>query len=219
MLQRFIHSPRQAQGQPHPVHPGFPEYTQTVQVSGHQVRLRPLERADGAAWRMMRIADRELLQPVEPTVDGTWERAHSSQAWRVQYMGLKEMAYAGTAVPLVVEVNGKFAGQVTLGDIHRGAANEAWIGYWVHSRFCGRGIGTVACALGVRHGFMRVGLHRITATHLPENEASAKILASNGFRREGLLRQNLHIDGQWRDHYLLAQTRGEYQDWLRTRRA
>ncbi|MCQ9352587.1 GNAT family N-acetyltransferase [Corynebacterium sp. 153RC1] len=218
-LARLFERSMPAVGAPHPRTPGFGEYTETVEVSGHKVRLRPLEARDGAAWRMLRIADQQYLQPVEPTVEGTWTQAHSSSAWRAHYIQLRELGHAGAAVACVIEVDGQFAGQVTIGNITRGVANEAWIGYWVASRYTGRGIGTIACALGTRHAFQRVGVHRLTATHLPENIASEKILEHNGFRREGFLLRNLHIDGQWRDHYLLAQTVEEYQDWLRTRRA
>lgn len=74
----------------------------------------------------------------------------------------------------------------------------------------GRGVATAACALGVDHGFGRVGLHRITATYLPDNPASGKVLAANGFREEGFLRRNLHIDGQWRGHVFVALNADDY---------
>ena len=48
-------------------------------------------------------------------------------------------------------------------------------------------------------------MHRVTATFLPHNPASGKVLANTGFREEGFLKENLHIDGEWRDHCLVAQ--------------
>ena len=106
----------------------------------------------------------------------------------------------------VIEVDGAFAGQVTLGNIQHGIVSECWIGYWVHSPFMGRGVATLACALGVDHAFARVGLHRLTATYLPDNPASGTVLEHNGFREEGYLHRNLHIDGQWRDHLTFVVT-------------
>ena len=114
------------------------------------------------------------------------------------------MAQQGTVVPMVIEVDGAFAGQVTLGNIQHGIVSECWIGYWVHSPYMGRGVASAACALGVDHAFGRVGLHRVTATYLPGNPASGKVLRTNGFVEEGYLRRNLHIDGQWRDHHFVA---------------
>ena len=36
------------------------------------------------------------------------------------------------------------------------------------------------------------------------------MLFRSGFREEGYLRRNLHIDGAWRDHHFVALTREEY---------
>lgn len=185
--------------------PGWPESTRPVTLAnGAQVQLRPLSGKDGDNWCGARIVDESWLKPVEPTVEGTWESAHSYAAWRNNWLNLKRMAGQGIVVPMVIEVDGQFAGQVTLGNIQHGIVSECWIGYWVHSPFMGMGVATAACALGVDHGFGRVGMHRLTATYLPYNPASGKVLEANGFREEGYLRRNLHIDGQWRDHHFVA---------------
>ncbi|MDN8594859.1 MULTISPECIES: GNAT family N-acetyltransferase [unclassified Corynebacterium] len=187
-------------------HPGWPEASPTVHIPGvSTVRLRPLNSRDGKDWSRMRIRDEAVLRPVEPTVPGTWEEAHSPAAWRVNWQNLRKFAQDGIIVPLAIELDGRFIGQVTLGNIQHGAIGECWIGYWVYSRYSGRGIATVACALGVDHAFARIGLHRVTATYLPDNPASGKVLANSGFREEGYLHQNLHIDGAWRDHHFVAQ--------------
>lgn len=197
---------RSAVAQRHPVHPGWPESTPTVRIPGdHSLRLRPLTYADGEEWSRMRIADEAVLRPVEPTVSGTWREAHSQAAWLTNWRSLRRFALDGIIVPFVIELDGHFIGQVTLGNIQHGAIGECWIGYWVYSRFAGRGIATVACALGTDHAFVRVGMHRVTATYLPDNPASGKVLANTGFREEGYLRGNLHIDGAWRDHHFVAQ--------------
>jgi [ribosomal protein S5]-alanine N-acetyltransferase len=40
----------------------------------------------------------------------------------------------------------------------------------------------------------------------PENVRSLRVLAKLGFREEGLLRRYLEVDGDWRDHLVLAVT-------------
>lgn len=187
-------------------HPGWPEPTPTVHIPGSStLRLRPLSPRDGKDWARMRVVDESILRPVEPTVPGTWEDAHSPAAWRANWSNLRRFAGDGIIVPLAIELDGRFIGQVTLGNIQHGAIGECWIGYWVYSRYSGRGIATVACALGVDHAFARIGMHRVTATYLPDNPASGRVLANAGFRPEGYLRENLHIDGAWRDHHFVAQ--------------
>jgi ribosomal-protein-alanine N-acetyltransferase len=66
----------------------------------------------------------------------------------------------------------------------------------------------------VDHAFGPVGLHRIEATVRPENAASLRVLAKLGFRDEGLLQRYLEVDGDWRDHRLLAITQDEIASGL-----
>nr|WP_245532325.1 GNAT family protein [Corynebacterium caspium] len=135
-----------------------------------------------------------------------WHSAHTPSAWWQYFQALRSAAFKGLVLPLAIEVDGHFAGQLTLDNVQRGAVSGCEIGYWVYSAVAGRGIGTAACSLGVDHAFGRVGVHRISATYMPENRASGKILRANGFREEGYLQRNLLIDGQWRDHILMAIT-------------
>ncbi|MDO5076335.1 GNAT family N-acetyltransferase [Corynebacterium sp.] len=195
----------------HPRHPGWPEATPEVQLlDGSSVRLRPLVFTDGAAWREQRLSDQHILQPVEPTMPSGWSSAHSKSAWLGTILSLRSAADTGTLLPMAIELDGKFVGQVTLGNIQHGVVSDCWIGYWVHSSVTGRGIATAALALGLDHAFRRVGVHRVTATYLPENLASGKVLQHCGCRTEGFLRRNIHIDGEWRDHYLVAITQDDF---------
>lgn len=107
-------------------------------------------------------------------------------------------------LPFAIEIDGEFCGQLTVGNIARGPLCSAWIGYWVGREWAGKGIATAALALGVDHCFAAAGLHRLEATVRPENEASQAVLRRVGFRDEGLLRRYLHVDGEWRDHKLVA---------------
>lgn len=149
----------------------------------------------------MRLVDESWLRPVEPTAPHGWEAAHTKTAWTEYLRILHAQSRRGEVIPLVVELNGAFCGQLTLGGIQHGTAASCWIGYWVASSVMGRSVATAALALGIDHAFQRVGVHRITATYLPDNPASRQVIINNGFRDEGLLRGYLHIDGSWRDHH------------------
>ncbi|MDO4686620.1 MAG: GNAT family protein [Corynebacterium sp.] len=197
--------------QPHPRHPGWPELTPVVTlIDGSTVQLRPLSISDGAQWRAKRLSDQDILQAVEPTVETTWEAAHTLNTWLGTVLALRSSANAGVILPMAIDLDGSFIGQVTLGNIQHGVVSDCWIGYWVHSAATGRGVATAAVALGIDHAFHRVGLHRVTATYLPENAASGKVLEHCGCRNEGFLRRNIHINGEWRDHHLVAITRDDF---------
>ena len=116
------------------------------------------------------------------------------------------MGRAGQALPFTLLVDGEFAGQVVIGNVVREPLLSAYVGYWVSAQVAGGGVATAAVALAVDHCFSRVGLHRIEATVRPENVRSRRVLAKLGFREEGLLRRYLEVDGDWRDHLVLAVT-------------
>ena len=115
--------------------------------------------------------------------------------WHSHRVLLRSGARRGEVVPFAITVDGRFAGQVTLGGIQRGALRSGWVGYWVDSRLHGQGVATAAVALTVAHGFGPVGLHRIEATVAPENLASRAVVAHLGFRQEGHLVRYLDIAG------------------------
>ena len=206
----YLSAPPFGKGKHSAMHPGWPHSTPRVRTRRGQVGLRPLRWADGKDWRELRITDEKHLRPYEPTVPASWETAHDRLGWRSSFQQLRHLALTGSAIPLVIDVDGQFAGQLTLGNIAHRPVSSCWIGYWVHSTFTGGGVATAAVALGLDHAFGPVGLHRVEATVRPDNAASRAVLSANGFRQEGILRSNLHINGDWADHLLVAQIAGEY---------
>jgi len=192
-------------------HPGWPAPVGPLRVPAGVVGLRPIRMRDGAQWSRTRAAERDKLEPWEPTAELDWIARHSVSAWPSMYSGLRAEARRGRMLPYVIEVDGKFCGQLTIGNVTHGALRSAWIGYWVASEFTGGGVATGALALGVDHCFGAVMLHRVEATVRPENAASRKVLSKVGFREEGLLKRYLDVDGGWRDHLLVAVTSEEIE--------
>ncbi|MFM9033680.1 MAG: GNAT family N-acetyltransferase [Mycobacterium sp.] len=187
-------------------HPGWPAAVGTLRVAAGTVRLRPTRMRDGGHWSRIRLAERSNLEPWEPSTELDWAQRHAVSAWPQMYSGLRAEARKGRMLPYVIEVDGRFRGQLTIGNVTHGALRSAWIGYWVSGEVTGGGVATGALALGLDHCFGPVGLHRVEATVRPENAASRRVLAKTGFREEGLLRRYLNVDGAWRDHLLVAMT-------------
>jgi [ribosomal protein S5]-alanine N-acetyltransferase len=164
---------------------------------------------DGGQWSRIRLGDRAHLEPWEPVAEVNWEVRHSVSAWPSMCSGLRAEARRGRMLPYVIELDGEFCGQLTIGNVTHGALRSAWIGYWVAKAVNGGGVATAALSLGLDHGFSAVMLHRIEATVRPENAPSRAVLAKAGFREEGLLKRYLEVDGAWRDHLLVAITAEE----------
>lgn len=177
-----------------------------LRVAAGVVRLRPVRLRDGAQWSRIRLTDQAHLERWEPATGMDWKVRHSVTSWPAVCSGLRAEARKGRMLPYVIELDGQFCGQLTIGNVTHGALRSAWIGYWVASSVTGGGVATAALALGVDHCFGPVALHRVEATVRPENAASRAVLAKVGFREEGLLRRYLDVDGAWRDHLLVAIT-------------
>lgn len=192
-------------------HPGWPGPVGPLRVAQGVVRLRPVRLRDASQWSRIRLAERDRLERWEPTSDADWSVRHVVSAWPPLNSGLRSEARKGRMLPYVIEVDGRFAGQLTVGNIAHGALRSAWIGYWVAREFTGRGVATGALALGLDHCFGPAKLHRVEATVRPENVPSRKVLAKVGFREEGLLKRYLDVDGGWRDHLLVAMTVDEVE--------
>ncbi len=90
---------------------------------------------------------------------------------------------------------------------HRSAS----ISYFLNKSYWGMGYGTEIALRLISYGFEELNMYRITATCDPRNIASWKIMEKNGMKREGLLRHNQIIRGEWRDSYIYSILLLEYR--------
>jgi ribosomal-protein-alanine N-acetyltransferase len=115
---------------------------------------------------------------------------------------------AGRSVPLVAlprdEPADVLVARINFTQIARGAFHSCMLGFAIDREFEGRGLMREALAASIDWLFGTLNLHRVQASHRPENERSRRLLARLGFEREGLARQYLFIDGAWRDHVINA---------------
>jgi [ribosomal protein S5]-alanine N-acetyltransferase len=184
--------------------PGWP-----VELAEGPVGLRPHRFRDARAWSEARIANEEWLSKWEPTAARSWKRRHAPGEYGPLYRSLRRGIRAGTVAPFVITYEGRFAGQLTLGDIVRGAVCSAYAGYWVDGRLAGRGIMPTALAMAVDFAFTSAGLHRVEVNIRPENRPSRRVVEKLGFREEAYHVRYMHIDGAWRDHIGYAMTSEE----------
>jgi ribosomal-protein-alanine N-acetyltransferase len=171
---------------------------------GAPVQLRPLVTRDAAAWREARVRNADWLRPWEPTNPETPLYQSSLGPYVAMVRTMRREARHGLTLPWVVTYDGRFAGQLTVGNILWGSARSASVGYWIDQEFAGRGVIPTALAMALDHSFTVVGLHRIEATIRPENRASRRVVEKLGFHDEGVRRRSLHVDGAWRDHICYA---------------
>jgi RimJ/RimL family protein N-acetyltransferase len=98
--------------------------------------------------------------------------------------------------------DGELVGLCGLINLRGNSDGEIW--YLINPQSWGKGIATKAVKQLLQVGFSEMSLHRIWATCLPENPASARVLEKAGMRKEGFLVKNLRIHGEWRSSFLYA---------------
>ena len=179
--------------------PGWP-----ARLESDGVVVRPLTRSDADEWQAVRARNHDWLRPWDATVPpGSAPRPSS---YKVVTRSLLHQARRGQCLPFVVEVDGRFSGQVTVSNVTRGSAQWASIGYWVAADVAGRGVAPRAVAMVIDHCLGPVGLHRIEICVRPENTNSLRVVEKLGLEQVGYAPRFLHIDGAWRDHRIFAVT-------------
>jgi [ribosomal protein S5]-alanine N-acetyltransferase len=106
---------------------------------------------------------------------------------------------------------GEVVGAVGL-RLHEDYALQGSIGYWVAPEARGRGIATAALRIVSRWALRELGLPRVQLVTDPENEPSQRVAEAAGFRRDGLLRSYIELQGGRRDCVLYSLLAGELED-------
>ncbi|MDY8108523.1 GNAT family protein [Fulvimarina sp. 2208YS6-2-32] len=170
---------------------------------GDRVLLRLPKREDYEAWARLRGESAAFLKPWEPewSADELSKHAFVSRLRRY-YSDVHSRS--GFTFFVFDRIESTLMGGLTLGQIRRGVAQVATLGYWMGERFAGHGLMREAVAEVVRFAFSVENLHRVEAACLPTNRRSIALLARCGFTHEGQLRQYLKIAGHWEDHCLYS---------------
>ncbi len=172
-------------------------------LDGARVYLRPPQLADWSGWARLRAESREFIAPWEPT----WPADALSQAAfrrRLRRYARDARDDLGYAFLIFRRDDDQIAGGITLSNVRRGVTQCCSTGYWIGQAQARRGYMRDALSTMIPWVFDDLGLHRLEAACLPENEPSRTLLAQCGFTEEGYARQYLRINGAWRDHMLFA---------------
>jgi [ribosomal protein S5]-alanine N-acetyltransferase len=98
----------------------------------------------------------------------------------------------------------RLIGNITLTGIERDFFQNGRLGYAVDQQWCRRGLITENLQQVMQFAFVKLGLHRLEASIMPENRASQRVLEKSGFEKIGHAPNYLQIQGVWRNHDLYA---------------
>ena len=172
-------------------------------LQGSDVFLRYPEMSDYKQWAALRGGSRDFLEAWEPI----WAADELSRtAFRRRLRRHRREIRNDLAYPFLVFLNPgeMLVGGCTLSHVRRGVTQSAAIGYWIGMPYARHGYMYAALNAMLPFAFKTLGLHRLEAACIPENEPSRRLLLKLGFREEGRARRYLQINGEWRDHILFA---------------
>jgi RimJ/RimL family protein N-acetyltransferase len=86
------------------------------------------------------------------------------------------------------------------------------LGYALAPKFHGNGYATEAIKKLIEHAFSHRKAERIFATVFVDNIASKRVLEKNNFKYEGTLRHCVKKYNQWRDEWLFALIKPEWEN-------
>jgi RimJ/RimL family protein N-acetyltransferase len=172
-------------------------------IAGSKVRLRAFREDDlknSVAW-LNNPAVTRYLQQMRP-----WSVVEE-RAWLERIMRNEDP----TSMSFVVETtDGEYVGSIGLVRIDsRNHSAEAGIVIGRPEEW-GRGLGTDAMLVLLRHAFEELNLHRVGLRVYTFNQRAIRSYLKLGFSEEGRLREALFRHGAWHDVILMAILQEEY---------
>lgn len=166
------------------------------------VRVHTISAASFAPWSPRREDGRSLAEFFDFVLERATHRAATGGGAR----------YVATLRQPGPE---RIAAFLNLNNIVRGAFQNADAGWSVSVDCAGRGLATEGVTALLDLAFAPapsgLGLHRVQANIAPANTASLRVAEKCGFRREGLARSMLKIDGAWSDQWMHAKLAEEHR--------
>ena len=166
-----------------------------------QVSIRKFEEADvqcKVAWINDPANNRYLHYdlPLEYEKTLNWFRANQDRMDRYDATILVDGVPVGVIGLLGIDrKNGKAEYYITMGD----------------RRFSGKGVATIASSQLLAYAFGELGLNRGYLYTEKDNVSAQKLFARIGFRREGLLKNDLFFRGHYIDRYVYGVTKEQFE--------
>lgn len=160
-------------------------------MTSAEVYLRKVRSSDEQEFIRLMRDSQEIHEP--------WITPPVSSAQFKQYMQrVNQPDHEGYAVCLAG--SDAIAGAININNIVRGSFQSASLGYYIGAPYQGQGIMYAGLSQLLELACVTMGLHRLEANIQPENIRSQRLVERCGFVREGISKDFLYINGEWRDH-------------------
>ncbi len=170
-------------------------------IEGERILLRPITMEDTpliVRWRNMESVRRNFIfrETFTAEMHTRWMQTRVASGEVLQFI-------------IVDRESGQSVGSVYFRDVdkkNRSAEYGIFIG---EEAARGKGLGSETARVFTDYGFRELGLHRISLRLLADNTQAEKSYRNAGFEREGLFRDMVLLDGEYRDVLFMAKLNGE----------
>ncbi len=169
-------------------------------IESESVLLRPITLEDTpliVRWRNTESVRRNFIfrEPFTAEMHTRWMQTRVASGEVLQFI-------------IVDRESGQSVGSVYFRDVdkkNRSAEYGIFIG---EEAARGKGLGSETARVFTDYGFRELGLHRISLRLLADNTQAEKSYRNAGFEREGLFRDMVLLDGEYRDVLFMAKLSG-----------
>ncbi|MDO7907500.1 GNAT family protein [Paenibacillus sp. JX-17] len=172
-------------------------------MKSNNIHIRELTVEDAPGLLKLQEENREFFERYSPTRTPDYYTMESMLT-RIQKQTEARQNDQAYDFGIFTNDNDLLVGTVSLFQVMRGPLQSAFIGYDLDQKYNGKGYTTEAVRQIVEYGFYELKLHRIEAGAMTHNIASIRVLEKAGFHKEGVAQKNVHINGKWEDHQVLA---------------
>ena len=160
-------------------------------------------KSDFNEWVSLRKNNINYFKPWEPKRNDLYLL---EKTYLKRLRGYNKMVRSGKALPFNVfrSKDMRMVGVCNILDIQRHISQTAKIGYWIGERYAGLNFGKSAVSAVTNFCLDELSLNRVEAAVMVKNTPSISILKALGYKKEGISRQKLKINGKWEDHYIYS---------------
>ncbi|MEO8399027.1 MAG: GNAT family protein [Ignavibacteriaceae bacterium] len=169
------------------------------------LKLELLDESHAEELFLLTEKNREFLKEWLPWVDGT--KSVNDTLTFVKNSIIKNETNNG--FENIIKYKNQIAGITGLLYINH-FNRKTEIGYWLGREFNGRGIMTEACARVINNCFTKLNLNRIEIRCAVNNKRSQGIPERLNFTKEGILRKEVFLNGEFVDHILYSILKDEW---------
>lgn len=170
-------------------------------IEAGRILLRPITMEDTpliVKWRNTESVRRNFIfrEPFTAEMHKHWLETKVATGAVLQYI-------------IVERESGRSVGSVYFRDVDR-KNRSAEYGIFIGEESArGKGLGSETARVFTDYGFDVLGLHRISLRLLADNTQAEKSYVNAGFQREGLFRDMVRLDGEYRDVLFMAKLNRE----------